>query len=75
MSDDETQNRLDRPVDHTVDHDRAPIAHRPVSNSELARRAAELVEMAPDNTSFWDAHVHGLFLGARCVRSSLLRTD
>jgi len=31
--------------------------HRPVTGSELARRAAELVECADDPESFWDAHV------------------
>src|SRR5512134_842958 len=31
--------------------------HRPVTDSDLARRAAELVELAPDDTRFWDAHV------------------
>ncbi|MBI1651212.1 Na+/H+ antiporter NhaA [Hyphomicrobium sulfonivorans] len=31
--------------------------HRPLRNNDLARRAAELVEMAPDDDSFWRAHV------------------
>ncbi len=31
--------------------------HRPVRDNELARRAAELVELAPDEDAFWDAHV------------------
>ena len=31
--------------------------HRPVRDNELARRAAELVEHAPDAEKFWDAHV------------------
>ncbi len=31
--------------------------HLPLPGNELARRAAELVESAPDNDSFWDAHV------------------
>ncbi|MFN3623499.1 MAG: Na+/H+ antiporter NhaA [Hyphomicrobium sp.] len=31
--------------------------HRPLTGSDLARRAAELVERAPDDDSFWDAHV------------------
>ena len=31
--------------------------HRPVTGSELARRAAELAETAPDEASFWAAHV------------------
>jgi NhaA family Na+:H+ antiporter len=31
--------------------------HRPVTGSDLARRAAELVETAPDEASFWAAHV------------------
>jgi NhaA family Na+:H+ antiporter len=30
--------------------------HRPVTGSELARRAAELVEHAPDPERFWKAH-------------------
>jgi Na+:H+ antiporter, NhaA family len=31
--------------------------HRPVTDSTLARRAAELVERSPDPEAFWDAHV------------------
>lgn len=31
--------------------------HRPLTGSELARRAAELAERAPDPQGFWDAHV------------------
>jgi NhaA family Na+:H+ antiporter len=31
--------------------------HRPVTGSELARRAAELVETTDDAERFWDAHV------------------
>jgi NhaA family Na+:H+ antiporter len=31
--------------------------HRPLTGSDLARRAAELVERAPDAEAFWGAHV------------------
>jgi Na+:H+ antiporter, NhaA family len=31
--------------------------HRPITNSVLARRAAELVEQAPSADAFWSAHV------------------
>jgi len=31
--------------------------HRPLRDNDLARRAAELVELAPDNETFWDAHI------------------
>ncbi|MBC8028085.1 MAG: thioredoxin domain-containing protein, partial [Steroidobacteraceae bacterium] len=31
--------------------------HRPISNSEIARRAAELVEQAETADEFWSAHV------------------
>lgn len=31
--------------------------HRPVTGSDLARRAAELAERAPGPEAFWDAHV------------------
>jgi NhaA family Na+:H+ antiporter len=31
--------------------------HRPLTGNDLARRAAELAEMAPTPERFWDAHV------------------
>lgn len=31
--------------------------HRPIANSDIARRAAELVEQAPTADAFWSAHV------------------
>jgi Na+:H+ antiporter, NhaA family len=31
--------------------------HRPITNSDIARRAAELVEQAPSPDAFWSAHV------------------
>ena len=31
--------------------------HRPLTGSDIARRAAELAEQAPDAQSFWEAHV------------------
>ena len=31
--------------------------HRPITGSDLARRAAELAECAPDAESLWEAHV------------------
>src|SRR3954462_38175 len=31
--------------------------HRPITNNDLARRAAELVEQAPNPDAFWSAHV------------------
>jgi NhaA family Na+:H+ antiporter len=31
--------------------------HRPITNSDIARRAAELVEQAPTAERFWSAHV------------------
>lgn len=43
--------------DQFGDRLRYVFRHRPVTGSELARRAAELVERAPDTESFWDAHV------------------
>jgi Na+:H+ antiporter, NhaA family len=96
MSDIETSNRLDRPVDEAFDHvlgpPGAPITlveygsyacphcraaneriaelrhqfgdrlryvfrHRPITGSDLARRAAELAEHAEDPERFWEAHV------------------
>ncbi|HTO41047.1 MAG TPA: Na+/H+ antiporter NhaA [Rhizomicrobium sp.] len=43
--------------------------HRPVTGSALARRAAELVELADNPDSFWDAHVELM------TRSSTLTED
>ena len=96
MSNTESSNRLDRPVDRKNDHclgsERAEIMlveygsyacphcrvaneriaevrtrlgdrlgyafrQRPIPGDDLARRAAELAESAPDEASFWAAHV------------------
>jgi len=43
--------------------------HRPVTGSDLARRAAELVEHADSPESFWDAHVELM------TRSNMLNED
>lgn len=43
--------------------------HRPVTGSDLARRAAELVEHADSPDSFWDAHVELM------TRSNTLNED
>jgi NhaA family Na+:H+ antiporter len=43
--------------------------HRPLTNNELARRAADLVEAAPDEEEFWKAHV------ALMTRSETLTED
>ena len=96
MSNTESSNRLDRPVDRKNDHclgsERAEIMlveygsyacphcrvaneriaevrtrlgdrlgyafrQRPITGDDLARRSAELAESAPDEASFWAAHV------------------
>src|SRR5262245_12707137 len=96
MSQEETSNRLDRPVDETRDHILGPanaqltlveygsygcpycraaneqiakvrnrfgdrlryvFRHRPVTGSDIARRAAELAENATTQQQFWDAHI------------------
>jgi NhaA family Na+:H+ antiporter len=43
--------------DQFGDRMRYVFRHRPLTGVELARRAAELVERAPDPKRFWDAHV------------------
>jgi Na+:H+ antiporter, NhaA family len=43
--------------------------HRPLVGVELARRAAELVERAPDPKRFWDAHIKLM------TRSEMLTED
>ena len=43
--------------DQFGDRMRYVFRHRPLVGVELARRAAELVERAPDPKRFWDAHV------------------
>jgi NhaA family Na+:H+ antiporter len=110
MSQAALSNRLDRPVDETIDHVLGPATaeitlveygsydcphcraaneeiaevrdrfgdrvryvfrHRPVTNSEIARRAAELVEYNPDPTRFWDAHVKLMTRSQRLVEDDL----
>ncbi|MCL4801027.1 MAG: Na+/H+ antiporter NhaA [Burkholderiales bacterium] len=108
MSQEESRNRLDRPVDEAYDHVLGPAGaeltlveygsyacpycrevneriaelrdrfgarlryvfrHRPVTGSDLARRAAELAESASDPQRFWEAHV------ALMTRSESLNED
>ena len=55
--------------DQFGDRLRYVFRHRPLTGSELARRAAELVERAPDPKRFWDAHVKLM------TRSEMLTED
>jgi NhaA family Na+:H+ antiporter len=48
---------------------RYAFRHRPLTGSDIARRAAELAEHAHDSNQFWDAHV------ALMTRSSELTED
>jgi NhaA family Na+:H+ antiporter len=45
--------------------------HRPLTGSDLARRAAELAERAPDADSFWDAHVKLMTRSAELTEADL----
>lgn len=49
--------RITQARDELGERLRYVFRHRPVRGSDLARRAAELVEQAPDADAFWDAHV------------------
>lgn len=43
--------------DELGDRLRYVFRHRPIPGNELARRAAELIERAPDEETFWKAHI------------------
>jgi NhaA family Na+:H+ antiporter len=45
--------------------------HRPVTGSDIARRAAELVECAADPERFWDAHVELMTRSATLTEDDL----
>ncbi len=49
--------RISQVRDELGDRLRYVFRHRPVAGNELARRAAELVEHAPDDDRFWEAHI------------------
>jgi Na+:H+ antiporter, NhaA family len=49
--------QIARVRDQFGDRVRYVFRHRPLTDSELARRAAELVERANDPKQFWDAHI------------------
>jgi Na+:H+ antiporter, NhaA family len=55
--------------DQLGDRLRYVFRHRPIPGSEIARRAAELVERAGDPERFWDAHI------ALMTRSETLTED
>ena len=43
--------------DRFGDRLRYVFRQRPITGSDIARRAADIAESAPDSASFWDAHV------------------
>ena len=45
--------------------------HRPITGSDIARRAAELVESTDDAEKFWDAHVALMTRSATLTESDL----
>ena len=45
--------------------------HRPITHSDLARRAAELVEQAGDEEQFWKAHVELMTRSATLTEDDL----
>ena len=47
--------------------------HRPITGSDIARRAAELVESTDDAEKFWDAHVALMTRSATLTESDLRR--
>ncbi|HTU66517.1 MAG TPA: Na+/H+ antiporter NhaA [Steroidobacteraceae bacterium] len=49
--------RITEVRDQLGDRVRYVFRHRPITNSEIARRAADLVEQAPTADAFWAAHV------------------
>jgi len=61
--------RISQVRDELGDRLRYVFRHRPLTNSEIARRAAELVERAPDQEAFWKAHI------ALMTRSPTLTED
>jgi len=110
MSQEETRNRLDRPVEQAYDHILGPAGaeltlveygsyacpycraaneriaevrdrfgdrlryvfrHRPVTGSDIARRAAELAESAGDPQRFWEAHIQLMTRSERLTEDDL----
>lgn len=61
--------RIAEARDRLGDRLRYVFRHRPVTGSDLARRAAELAERATDNEHFWRAHV------TLMTRSEMLTED
>jgi NhaA family Na+:H+ antiporter len=55
--------------DQFGDRLRYVFRHRPLTDSDIARRAAELAERAADPEQFWQAHI------ALMTRSEALRED
>jgi len=61
--------RISQVRDQFGDRLRYVFRHRPITGSDIARRAAELVESIEEAERFWDAHV------ALMTRSETLTED
>ena len=58
--------------DHFGERVRYVFRHRPITGSDIARRAAELAERTRDSDSFWDAHVKLMTRSATLTEDDLV---
>lgn len=63
--------RITQVRDQLGDRLRYVFRHRPVTGSDIARRAAELAEHARDEEHFWDAHVALMSRSAKLTEEDL----
>ena len=63
--------RISQVRDQLGDRLRYVFRHRPVTGSDIARRAAELAEHARDTQHFWEAHVALMSRSARLTEEDL----
>jgi NhaA family Na+:H+ antiporter len=57
--------------DQFGDRVRYVFRHRPITGSDIARRAAELIESSEDDEQFWDAHVKLMTRSQRLTEDDL----
>src|SRR5262245_38874191 len=58
--------------DRFGDRLRYVFRQRPITGSDIARRAADIAESAPDDAAFWDAHVELMTRSATLTEDDLV---